>query len=173
MSSAPPEYLIRPDIARRIEPDGMIDRINSAQRRVLNTLLSDERMDRLLDTEAMATGEAYSLVDMLDDLRSGIFSEAGNRSVSIDPYRRGLQMVLLSMLDDKLNPDPRPAAPASPFGGNRPDPLSDAAKAQVRGELLALQAQVRRAVSRAADKETRYHLMGADSRIEEILNPNG
>lgn len=167
-----PDYLIRPDIARRIEPDGMINRINSAQRRVLNTLLDNQRMNRMLDTEALEGRGAYSLVDMIDDLRSGIWGEVGNRSVSIGPYRRGLQMAMLSLLEDKLEPAPENQPPPSPFG-NRREPLSDAAKAQVRGELIALQRQIRSGVAKSADRETRYHLMGADARIEEILNPNG
>jgi hypothetical protein len=36
-----PQYLIRPDIASRIEAGGMIARINAAQTRVLNNLLDD------------------------------------------------------------------------------------------------------------------------------------
>src|SRR5687768_4500765 len=49
-----PTYLIRPEIASRIESGGMIGRINNAQTRVLTNLLNDGRMNRLLEQEAMA-----------------------------------------------------------------------------------------------------------------------
>ncbi len=170
-----PAYLIRPEIARRIEPDAMISRINRAQGRVLSTLLNDERLNRLLDTEALdgSGAESYSLTQLLDDVRQGVWSEISSGSVRIDPYRRGLQMQYLSLLDSKLNPEPQPESP-SPFAAfRRSEPLSEEAKAQVRGVLMALQADIRRAIPRSANRETRYHLMGADHRIEKILNPEG
>src|SRR5690606_4312632 len=84
-----PSYLIRPEIAARIEAGGMIRRVNNAQRRVLNTLLDDGRMNRLLEREAIASAEGeldevYSLVNMLDDVRRGIWSELYGGRLSID-----------------------------------------------------------------------------------------
>lgn len=168
-----PTYLIRPEIARRIEADNMIRRINSAQTRVLGTLFNNERVNRMLDTEALADGEScYTLADMLEEVSDGVWTELSGAHPSIDPYRRGLQMEFLGLLDAKLNPPPASGSAPSPFQGfRRAEPLTDEAKAQVRGQLLALQSQIRRATPRAADRETRYHLLGADHRIEEILNP--
>ncbi|HWJ21429.1 MAG TPA: zinc-dependent metalloprotease, partial [Gemmatimonadaceae bacterium] len=73
-----PSYLIRPEIASRIEAGGMIARITGAQERVLNNLLDDGRMNRLLEQEAIAKStksDAYPLAAMLDDVRRGIWSE--------------------------------------------------------------------------------------------------
>ncbi|MBX6365240.1 MAG: zinc-dependent metalloprotease [Gemmatimonadetes bacterium] len=168
-----PTYLIRPDIARRIEADAMIRRINSAQLRVLGTLFDNARINRMLDTEALADGgSCYTLADMLEDVSDGIWAELSSARPSIDPYRRGLQMEFLTLLNGKLNPPPENASAPQPGRGfRRPDPLTEEAKAQIRGQLLALQSQIRRATAKAADRETRYHLIGADHRIEEILNP--
>jgi hypothetical protein len=170
-----PTYLIRPEIARRVEPEGMVNRINAAQLRVLSGLLADSRMDRLIDMQALAGpgGDAYSLADMLEGVRHGIWSELASPAPALDPYRRGLQMGYLSLLDGKLNPKAGEAAARPQFpGAPRVLPLSEEAKAQIRGELVALQADVRRAMPRAADRDTRYHLMGVDRRIELILDPN-
>ncbi|HET9983112.1 MAG TPA: zinc-dependent metalloprotease [Longimicrobiales bacterium] len=167
-----PTYLIRPEIARRVEADDMIRRINSAQTRVLGTLFNNERINRMLDTEALADGEScYTLADMLEQASDGVWTELSSAHPAIDPYRRGLQMAYLTLLEGKLNPPPASSAPAPFPGFRRPDPLTDEAKAQVRGQLLSLQAQIRRAAARATDRETRYHLLGADHRIEEIVNP--
>ena len=79
------------------------------------------------------------------------------------------------MIDRKLNPPPavQPAqVPAGGgFGGQPPAPLSEDAKSELRGELVLLQSEIRRATARAADRETQLHLAGADHRIAEILEP--
>ncbi|HEV7591359.1 MAG TPA: zinc-dependent metalloprotease [Longimicrobium sp.] len=169
-----PTYLIRPDIARRIEAGGMITRIGSAQMRVLGVLLDDERMNRLIENQALAptAGATYSLADMLDDVRGGVWSEVGSASVVIDPYRRALQQSFLTLVDGKLNPKPEDEAQQQVFFGPRPQPLSEEAKAMLRGELVTLRAQIQRAIPHAGNRETQLHLQGSAHRIELILDPN-
>jgi hypothetical protein len=169
-----PSYLIVPSIARRVEAGGMITRITNAQGRVLTSLLNDSRLNRLIENEALATnkGDTYSLASMLTDLRRGVWSELSQSGVSIDPYRRMLQNQFLSQVNAKLNP---PATTATPTqqgpGATPPAPLLEDARSQLRGELVTLRAEIRRAVSRASDRETRLHLEAADYKIGEILDP--
>ena len=103
----------------------MLTRIGSAQNRVLSALLQDQRMNRMLDGEAQAksVADTYSLLDMLDDVRAGVWSELSSGSVKIDPFRRELQMNYLTTMDRKINPPaatpaatPAPAGPGG-FGG--------------------------------------------------------
>jgi hypothetical protein len=169
-----PTYLIQPAIARRVEASGMITRITNAQGRVLTSLLNDQRLNRLIENEALAgNGEAYSLAGMLDDLRRGIWTELDQSRVSIDPYRRTLQNRYLEQIDAKLNPPPASAAPARPQfpGFTPPPPLLEDARSQLRGELVSLRSQIRAALPKAADRETRLHLQAADHQIGEILDP--
>jgi hypothetical protein len=169
-----PKYLIRPDIAQRIEADGMISRIDNAQGRVLTGLLDDSRMNRMLGNEALAPNRqnVYSLVNMLDDVRHGVWSELTESRVSIDPYRRALQNNYLSQVDRKLNPPATPASAAARGGfGPPPAPLSEDARSDLRGQLVALSADIKTASGRTADRETKLHLDGAVHRIGEILNP--
>jgi hypothetical protein len=165
-----PSFLIRPDIAARIEAGGMLTRIGNAQGRVLTSLLDDGRMNRLLDNEATASDRrnTYSLTNMLDDLRHGVWSELTESRVSIDPFRRSLQNNYLSQIDRKLN---GPATPATAGFGVRQPPLSEDAKSNLRGQLVALSADIKNASGRTADRETKLHLDGAVHRIGEILNP--
>ena len=152
----------------------MITRITNAQGRVLTSLLNDGRLNRLLENEALASdnGSAYSLASMLDDLRQGVWTELAQSRVSIDPYRRTLQNEFLSQLDRKLNPPSSGAASAPPFPGfTPPAPLLLDARSQLRGELVSLRAEIRRAVPRASNRETRVHLEGAEHQIGEILDP--
>jgi hypothetical protein len=167
-----PTYLIRPDIAARVEPNGMLTRIGNAQGRVLTALLDDQRMNRLLEGEALRGKDAYSLASMLDDMRSGIWSELNDAHPTIDPYRRGLQMSYLTQIDRKINPPPA-AAPAVGGGGQaaRAEPLAEDARSELRGELVTLRDEIRRAIPKTTDRETRMHLEAAEHRIGEILDP--
>jgi len=98
-----------------------------------------------------------------------VWSELAESRISIDPYRRVLQDGYLSQIDRKLN---APAAPAAVAGfGPRQLPLSEDAKSELRGELVALSADIKRVSGRSANRETQLHLDGAEHRIGEILNP--
>ena len=169
-----PTYLIQPAIARRIEAGGMITRITNAQARVLTGLLNDQRLNRLIENEALASNrsDTYSLAAMLGDLKRGVWTELDQSRVSVDPYRRTLQNQYLSQINAKLNPPPPPTTPVVIFPGfTPPAPLLEDARNELRGELVSLRADIRRATPRAADRETRLHLEGADHQIGEILEP--
>ena len=169
-----PTYLIRPEISARIEAGGMVNRINNAQTRVLNTLLDDQRMNRLLDQEGMARDRSsiYSLASMLDDVRQGVWAELGAASPVIDVYRRELQNDYLSIINRKLNPPPTTGPQQPPFPGfTPPPPLSEDAKSHLRGQLVSLRAAVVAARPRTQDRATQLHLAGAIYRIDQILDP--
>ena len=168
-----PMYLIRPEIAARIEALGMITRINNAQTRVLTALLNDGRMNRLLEGEAIATNKSsvYTLSGLLDDLRRGIFSEIYSGQ-SIDAFRRELQSDYLTQIERKFAP-PAPAAGGGGgggFGGAPPIPLSDDAKSQLRGSLVTLKSDLQKATGKG-DRGTQLHVLGAIKRLDDILNP--
>ncbi|MDB4878632.1 MAG: peptidase and matrixin and adamalysin [Gemmatimonadetes bacterium] len=170
-----PSYLIRPELASRIEAGGMITRINSAQARVLGTLLDDGRLNRLLEGEALAQnrGDVYSLTAMLDDVRRGVWSEVYSGR-PVDAFRRELQNDFLTTIDQKLNPQPEPAAVTQQrqqFGVPRVL-ASDDAKSQLRGTLVALRNDLRANLGRSSDRASTLHFQGAIYRIGEILEPN-
>jgi hypothetical protein len=169
-----PDYLIRPEIAARIEAGGMISRIVNAQMRVMNTMLDDGRLNRLIEGEALASNKAsaYTLSNMLDDLRRGVWSEiyAGQ---AIDAYRRELQMDYLTLVDRKINPPEESAAVQAQrrqFGVPRVV-ASDDAKSQLRGTLVTLRNDLRSASGRTSDRATQLHIAGAIKRIDDILDP--
>ena len=75
-----PTWAINPEILRRIEPVGVLDRVRTGQLRVLNSLLSSARLARLVEQEALDGAAAYRPLDFLADLRKGIWSEFYNGS---------------------------------------------------------------------------------------------
>jgi len=170
-----PAYLVRPDIGRRIEAEGMLTRVANAQNRVLNALFQDQRLNRLIEEPTLAKNprDVYSLGDMLDAVRHGIWSELSAGSPRIDAYRRLLQDNYLTLINSKLNGAPPAAAQLAQLAqfGIRLTPLSEDAKSQLRGELVMLREEIRRAAPKAGDRETRMHLLAADHRIGDILDP--
>ena len=166
-----PTYLIRADIAARIEPSGMINRINGAQSQVMNALLDNGRMNRLLEQEALNERTAYPLAQLLDDVRRGIWAEIYTGSPNADAYRRELQSDFLAAIDAKLNPPA--AAAATGGGGGGASTLSNDARSHLRGTVSTLRTDIQRAIPRTTDRSTRLHLEGAVHRINNILDPNG
>ncbi|MET0395517.1 MAG: zinc-dependent metalloprotease [Longimicrobiaceae bacterium] len=173
-----PRFFLDEDILRRIEVEGAITRIGTAQRGILDQLLNDARMRRMVEFEALADrpGQVYTLGEMLTDVRQGIWSELSSGSPSIDPFRRNLQRAYLAEVAERVNPPARPAAPtglAALLGGPAAPTGPTEAQGMLRGELRALDAQIRSAIPRAGDRATRLHLEAARDEIGKILDPNG
>ncbi|HEY0778281.1 MAG TPA: zinc-dependent metalloprotease, partial [Gemmatirosa sp.] len=171
-----PEYLLDPSVLRKIEASGSIDRVGGAQRRILNTLLDNARLQRMVEQEGMGTDrDTYTVGEMLGDLRRGIWTELP-RGTPIDPFRRRLQLAYLDVIGSKLNPGAAPTLPT----GLPPEivrfltPVNAIdARALLRGELVDLDREIAGAVSRTSDRTSRLHLQGARDQIDRILHPDG
>ncbi len=153
---ATPTWALKPEILRRIEPSGAIVRVNTAQMRVLNSLLNNSRFDRLVEQEAIDGAAAYRPGDFMADVRKGIWSEIEGGPVRIDVYRRNLQNSYIDSLSQKLN-------------GRVP--AGDEFRAMIRAELRDLSAALATASPRALDRETRAHLADARDQIAKALDP--
>lgn len=149
----PPAFLVEPDIVRRFEPTGSVDRVRDAQADLLSDLLTDDRLNRLVEHRAVRSGpEPYRLGEMLADLRRGIWSELEEGGdFTIGPYRRNLQREWTSEMIQKLD--------------NRSDVGSLA-----RGELRDLAARIDDRLGDADDRVTRMHLRDTAERIERALD---
>ncbi len=173
---ATPTFFLQEDILRKIEVEGALRRINQAQGRVLNQLMNDRRLERLIEFDAVAkAGESYTLAEMAADVRGGIWSELASPNVRIDTYRRELQRTYIAALDGKINPRPvvlpagLPPAFAAQFAGAR---ATSDIRAIFRAELKSLDAQLSAAAGRATDRTSRAHIDDARAQIKKILDPN-
>jgi hypothetical protein len=100
---ATPSFLVDPTVLRRIEPDGVLARLRNAQATVLEGLLTSTRIQRMSEQEAIDGEKAYKPLDLLGDVRRGIFTELAAPAPKIDPYRRNLQQTYLEAMHMRIN----------------------------------------------------------------------
>ena len=168
---ATPKWAVDPQILRRIEAVGVLNRIRSAQSSVLNSLLSSPRFARLVEQEAIDGNSAYSPADFLAAVRKGVWKELDDSQVKVDAYRRNLQHVYLDLVNNKVNstgsgvPVGLPPELAGLFGSSSDE------KPFYRAELRALNTSVAAALAKATDRETKAHLEGVRDQIAKILDP--
>ena len=98
-----PKFMIRPEILRRIQPTGIVERVRTAQTSILGGLLQDARLDRMVEQAALDGPTAYPPVAFLGDLRNGVWVELDTPAQAIDIYRRNLQRSYLDIIDERLN----------------------------------------------------------------------
>jgi hypothetical protein len=174
---ATPTFFVTDDILRLIEVEGALRRINNAQAGILGILLTDRRLERIVEFEALSrtSGQAYPLTEFLGDVRTGVWGELGSSSVTIDPFRRELQRSYLTTAAAKINPAPfvPPAGfPAQFLNQIGPARATSDIKAAFRAELRSLDGQLQAAIPRAGGI-TRAHLQDARDQIKRILDPEG
>lgn len=150
-----PHMLIRPDVLRRMEPAGELDRIRNAQMTILTPLLNAGRIERLVEQEAMDPESAYGPEQFLADVRGTIFQELKSASPSIDAYRRNLQRGYVELLAARIN-----------VRG-----VADDTRPLFRGELKLLNEEIARALAKPVKRETRAHLEDLEDRIAVALDP--
>jgi len=150
-----PAFLVQPDLLRRMEPVGVMNRVRTAQASVLNGLLATDRIARLAEQNAIDGPATYSAVQFLKDVRAGIWSELTTPARPITSYRRNTQRLYLDTIDNRLNAS---------------EPEAEV-RSLLRGELRALRGQVVAALPAVSDRASRLHLEDARDQIDEILDP--
>jgi hypothetical protein len=150
-----PMFMIRPEILRRIQVTGIVDRIRTAQNSIMNNLLQSARIDRMVEQAAIDGPMAYTPIQFLTELRKGVWAEVAKPGTAIDIYRRNLQRSYLGTIDDRLNGNTEP---------------SDEVRALLRGELRAVDVEIQNGMA-GTDAVTRRHLQDSRDQISTILDP--
>ena len=159
-----PTFLIDKSILQNINYAGYTDKLRRYQARHLNNLLNFERLGRLIDHNALDS-ENYSALDMLIDLRKGIWSET-NTGKNVSVFRRNLQRVYLDAMFNLMTEDLDPNRSRQYFNVNQSD-----VRALVRGELNIVKRMLTSAARTEINTETQYHYKDGIERIDTILDP--
>jgi hypothetical protein len=159
------DWLTDKAITSRIQDFGILDRIRKLQVRTLNGILDWGRLGRVIENQALNGADAYGLLEMMTDLRMGIWSElpAGK---TIDVNRRSLQRAHIERLADLLTKDASGRSAAS-LNASQSD-----IRPAARASLNVLQAEIQRAIPRTSDTMSKIHLEDSLERINAILDPS-
>ena len=150
-----PDWMLNADVLDRFQGSGAVDQIAAGQSFGLNQVLGVTRMKRLVEQEGFHGEEAYSLGEMLDDLRAAVWSEVGSGEAT-DAYRRNLQRAYLDRMRTLMWDDNAMESDVATFA---------------RGQLMTLKGELEAAVDGASHQPTQWHFMDAIVRIKTMLDP--
>ncbi len=168
-----PNWMLDKNIFNKIEFAGALDRMRRTQTGTLNRLLTFDRMARMLENEALNGNEAYSLTQMMSELRKGIWAELYSSS-TIDMYRRNLQRAYIDRLEYLMTESQEPLSGSARRYSNRTRVLVSQSdiRAVSRAQLVNLKTVIGRSLANVTDQNTRYHLQESVMRINAILDPS-
>ena len=168
-----PEWLLDQEIFNKVQYSGSVERIRALQVGTLNNILHLGKMARIIENETMNGKGAYGLLEMMRDMRRGIWSETRNGR-KIDTYRRNLQKAHIDRLEYLMTAENQKKQPA--LGGYRKSTVVNTSQSDIRSvaraELNNLKRDIRNGLSRISDSMSRYHLQDALERIDIILDPS-
>jgi hypothetical protein len=164
-----PAWMQPAEILRKVEPTSGQARLLALQQGILSSLLAQGRTGRLQEHEAILGPKAYTVAELLSDIRAGVFGELMAEAVKVDPYRRNLQRAYVTSLGARLNPPPVAATGAAAA----PALTNDDSRGAIRAELKALKSLLQTKIEGATDKATRNHVEDLIDQIAVILDPRG
>ncbi|WP_029037240.1 zinc-dependent metalloprotease [Salinimicrobium xinjiangense] len=157
-----PTWLLDRELLQRIEPTGAIERVQSLQSRALNDLLDDDRLQRMITNEQVNGNKAYTAVEMMNDLRKGIFEEL-YKSQKVDAYRRNIQRSYVDAAAKYVQNLKKE--------GNNKVTSTDII-ALMRGDLEQLRRDLKSRRNRTNDQLSVYHWNDLIARIDQALDVN-
>ncbi|PZX51999.1 zinc-dependent metalloprotease [Algoriphagus chordae] len=149
-----PDWLLQKEILSNIKPSGAVTAIGNLQSRILSNVLRKDRLERMIDNEALNGTEAYSMTQMLSNLRKGIWSELSG-SKDIDAFRRNLQRAHVERLASLMTQDEKSRSDIS---------------AAARAELKAIQSSARSSSTRYPAGIVQNHLRDIDALVDSLLD---
>jgi hypothetical protein len=167
-----PQWLIVPNIFNKIEYSGSVERIRSLQVRTLDNILSLGKLARMIENQTINGANAYSLLEMMGDLRKGLWSETRSGN-TIDTYRRNLQKAHIERLAYLMTAE-NEGKKGNSGGYQKSTPINTGQsdiRSIARGELNILRKDLKNAINKTTDPLSKYHLQDALERIALIMDP--
>lgn len=149
-----PTWMIDKDIIAKTEESNIAEKIRSYQDMNLAMLVNQDRLKRMQENSAINGAQAYSVLEMMDDLIAGIYTEIRTNSV-VDLYRRNLQRTFIEGLQRVLESETNSYEHTD-------------MKAIARGKLKELKSALERYTT--TDALSKYHKEDLIDRITLVLD---
>ena len=163
-----PTWMIDKNILNKIEFAGNVNRIRATQSRTLNSILDFGKMARLIENEAINGAKAYTLSEMMSDLKKGIWEELYTNK-PIDVYRRNLQLAYIDRISYIMNEEQG----STPSWARSYVTIVKVSQSYIRtvsvGQLLELKKEIKKSLKKNSDEMSKIHLMTVESKINRIL----
>jgi hypothetical protein len=180
---ATPSWALNPDVLRRIEHAGAVERIRAYQELAVQRLLNHARLARMIEHETFHGAATYTPSEMLDDVRKALWGDA-TAGRALDTYRRNAQRAYLAqahhLLKEADNAGWSPPRSGDLRVGSDTDPTLNGPlkiaqsdiRPLIREQLTLLRSDLQSALGRGVrDRMTRIHLEDAVLRINVALEP--
>jgi Met-zincin/Domain of unknown function (DUF5117)/Domain of unknown function (DUF5118) len=164
---ATPTWVLNQDVFDKTGMNGL-STVGYIQDNVLNRILGLGTLSKLINAEAAVGDKAYQVIELLADLKKGIWMEVSSRK-PIDIYRRNLQKSYISSLIGLLKSPSFPSGAGIVIfisGGTDKNDIQSV----VRGYLAGLRTEALAASAAIADQMTKFHLQDIAKRIDNALN---
>ena len=163
-----PNWMIDKNILNKIEFAGNVNRIRATQSRTLNSILDFGKMARLIENEAINGAKAYTLNEMMSDLKKGIWEELYTNK-PIDVYRRNLQLAYIDRINYIMNEEQG----STPSWARSYVTTVKVSQSDIRtvsvGQLLELKKEIKKSLKKNSDEMSKIHLMSVEAKINRIL----
>lgn len=163
-----PNWMIDKNILNKIEFAGNVNRIRATQSRTLNSILDFGKMARLIENEAINGAKAYTLNEMMSDLKKGIWEELYTNK-PIDVYRRNLQLAYIDRINYIMNEEQG----STPSWARSYVTTVKVSQSDIRtvsvGQLLELKKEIKKSLKKNSDEMSKIHLMTVEAKINRIL----
>ena len=165
-----PTWMIDKNILDKIQFAGAVDQVRGLQSSYLNRILDFGRLARVIENEALNGSEAYTLDELMSDLKNGIFSELKNNS-NIDIYRRNIQRAFIQRLGYLMKEN---QSIPSFFRSSSSITRVKVDESDIRSSTLGVLIDLRRELNKAqkkysSNKSVKNHLMYCVGLINNIL----
>jgi hypothetical protein len=165
-----PAWMIDKNILDKIQFAGAVDQVRGLQSSYLNRILDFGRLARVIENEALNGSEAYSLDELMSDLKNGIFSELKNNS-NIDVYRRNIQRAFIQRLGYLMKENQSiPSFFRSSSSITRVKVDESDIRSSTLGTLIDLRRELNKAQKKySSNKSVKNHLLYCVGLINNIL----
>ncbi|WP_293301112.1 zinc-dependent metalloprotease [Pedobacter sp. UBA4863] len=151
-----PNWLIRNELLDKFDNGLLITRIKSTQTNIINSIILPAKLAKLLDNEARNGAKAYTLTDLYNDLRAGIFTLAAPDDVKRNLQRSYVERLGGLMLEGyKYTPGDATLSDMVPL-------------TRLELKKIAALAKTRSAIG---NETTKAHYQELEVKINNLLNP--
>ena len=166
-----PYWMIDKNIINKIEFAGTLNRVRSLQSSYLNRLLDFGRIARMIENEVLNGNKAYKYVNMMEDLRKGIWKEV-YESKPIETFRRNLQLAYIERIEYLLNEDQDYISPNYRSYITSIKVSQSDIRSVASSQLLEIEKDLKKYLRNNKDRMSKIHAQNLILKIGKIMDVN-